>query len=108
MNQLVPLTAEAHVPSAGRVRAAFIVALVADLLQIGLFPLFIEGALSPLDAALDVTVGATLIWLLGFHWAFVPGFIAEALPVADLVPTWTGAVLLASRARAVPRLADGK
>jgi hypothetical protein len=35
--------------------------------------------------------------LLGWHWAFVPSFLAELVPGLDLVPTWTLAVLIATR-----------
>jgi len=40
-----------------------------------------------------------LSWLVGFHWAFLPTFIAELLPFVDLVPSWTLAVWLATRTR---------
>ena len=33
-------------------------------------------------------------WLLGFHWAFLPAAVAEVVPVVDLAPTWTAAVLI--------------
>ena len=53
--------------------------------------------LSPLDTALDVVVGAILIKLLGWHWAFLPTFAAELVPGLDLLPTWTAAVFFATR-----------
>jgi len=81
----------------GRVRAARILAIAADAIQIGGFPLFGEGFASPYNDALDVAVGGLLIWLVGFHWAFLPSFLIELVPGVDLVPTWTGAVLLATR-----------
>jgi hypothetical protein len=37
-------------------RAAMVLAMVADAVQIVVFPLFVEGALSPLDDILDVIV----------------------------------------------------
>jgi len=37
--------------------------------------------------------------LLGWHVAFLPAFVVELLPVADLFPTWTIAVLYVTRAR---------
>jgi hypothetical protein len=55
------------------------------------------GAASPVNDALDVAVGAILIRLLGWHWAFLPAFLAELVPGVDLVPTWTAAVFLATR-----------
>ncbi|HVW27761.1 MAG TPA: hypothetical protein VHC69_20490 [Polyangiaceae bacterium] len=69
------------------------VAFAADALQMVLFPLFAGGVPEGADAVLDVGVGAVLCWLCGFHVAFLPTFIAEALPTADLFPTWTLAVL---------------
>ena len=60
-------------------------------------PLFAEGGLSPLDTGLDVIVGAILIKLLGWHWAFLPTFAAELVPGLDLFPTWTAAVFFATR-----------
>ena len=78
-------------------RLAWIVALAADALQITVFPMFAEGGISPADTALDVLVGALLIRLLGWHWAFLPTFAAELLPGFDLFPTWTTAVFFVTR-----------
>ena len=80
-----------------RVVAARAIAVIADAVQLGLFPLFSEGALSPANDVLDVAVAATMVALVGWHWSFVPAFVVELVPVFDLVPTWTGAVLLATR-----------
>ncbi len=68
------------------------VAIMADALQIVVFPLFIEGALSPADDVLDLAVAAVLVRLLGWHWEFLPAFAAELVPGVDLVPFWTLAV----------------
>lgn len=78
-------------------RLAWMVALAADAVQIAVFPLFAEGALSPADTVLDVLVGSLLIRLLGWHWAFLPTFAAELLPGFDLFPTWTAAVFFVTR-----------
>lgn len=75
-----------------RLRAAMIVAIVADALQIIVFPMFVEGALSPADDALDLGVGAVLVYLLGWHWEFLPSFLTKLVPGVDLVPLWTMAV----------------
>src|SRR5437870_11215040 len=80
-----------------RFRAAMILAMAADALQIFVFPLFAEGALSPADDALDVAVAAVLVHLLGWHWEFLPAFAAELVPGVDLVPFWTLAVVRAYR-----------
>jgi hypothetical protein len=75
-----------------RFRAAMILAVAADALQMFVFPLFVEGAFSPADDVLDVVVAAGLVHLLGWHWEFLPTFFAELVPGVDLVPFWTLAV----------------
>jgi hypothetical protein len=77
----------------GRIRAARAIALVADLAQIAVFPAFSEGAFSPVNDVLDVGVAIALSTLLGWHWAFLPSLVAEAIPMWNLIPTWTAAVL---------------
>ncbi|HEX4339752.1 MAG TPA: hypothetical protein VH062_27780 [Polyangiaceae bacterium] len=84
------------------------IALAADALQIVLFPLFAGGVPEGADAALDVAVGAALCWLCGFHAAFLPTFIGEALPTVDLFPTWTLAVLFVTRKGGAPELPGTK
>lgn len=84
--------ASARTPS--RVRAARLVALGADALQIAVAPLFGEGFASPFNDALDLIIAAALIRLLGFHWALLPTLAAEGVPALDLAPTWTATVWL--------------
>jgi hypothetical protein len=69
-----------------------VLAILADALQIVIFPLFVEGAESPADDILDFGVGALLVQLLGWHWEFLPSFLGKLLPGVDLVPFWTMAV----------------
>ena len=76
-----------------RFQAAMILAMAADAVQIFVFPLFAEGALSPADDVLDISVAVVLIHLLGWHWEFLPAFAAELVPGVDLVPFWTIAVI---------------
>ena len=64
--------------------AAMALAIVADALQIVVFPLFVEGALSPADDVLDFGIAALLIRLLGGHWEFLPSFLAKLVPGVDL------------------------
>lgn len=85
-----------------RVFAARAIAIAADFLQIVVFPLFSEGGMSPADAALDVAVAGALSALVGWHWAFLPSFVAELVPFVDLVPTWTVAVFIVTRPRPHP------
>ncbi len=75
-----------------RFRAAMILGVAADAIQIFAIPLFGEGALSPMDDILDLAVAAVLVRLLGWHWEFLPAFAAELVPGVDLVPFWTLAV----------------
>jgi len=75
-----------------RFRIALILAIVADVVQIALLPMFVEGAASPADDALDAGVGIALIALLGWNWEFAPSFIGKLVPGADLIPLWTLAV----------------
>jgi hypothetical protein len=80
-----------------RVKAARAVAVIADAVQLGLLPLFVGGWVSPLNDALDVAVAIAMVVLVGWHWAFLPAFVAELVPIWGLVPTWTAAVLIATR-----------
>ena len=75
-----------------RFKAAMVLAIIADALQIIVFPLFVEGALSPADDILDFGMAAVLVQLLGWHWEFLPSFLGKLVPGADLVPFWTLAV----------------
>ncbi|HET7207206.1 MAG TPA: hypothetical protein VFI95_11580 [Terriglobales bacterium] len=75
-----------------RFRLAMILALAADAVQVLVFPLFAEGALSPADDVLDLVIAAILVHLLGWHWEFLPAFFAELVPGIDFVPFWTMAV----------------
>jgi hypothetical protein len=73
-----------------RVTTAYVAAVVTDGLQLLAGPL---GWLA-FDQALDA-VAAVLMWrLLGFHPLLLPTFVIEFLPVADMLPTWTGCVAL--------------
>ena len=76
-----------------RLRVVLILAMAADALPMFGFPLFAEGALSPADDVLDLAVAAVLVNLLGWHWEFLPAFLAELVPGVDLVPFWTMAVI---------------
>lgn len=77
---------------APRMRAALILAIVADLVQMIAFPLFLEGAASPVDDILDVAVASALGLLLGWHWEFLPSFAGKLIPGVDIAPLWTVAV----------------
>ncbi len=71
--------------------------MLADGLQILVFPAFMPGVLNPLNGVFDLAIGAVMIALVGWHIAFLPTFVAELLPFVDLVPSWTLAVLIVTR-----------
>jgi hypothetical protein len=73
-------------------RAALALAIAADLLQIAIFPMFIEGAASPADDLLDLGMAGAMSFLLGWHWEFLPSFVGKLVPGVDFVPLWTMAV----------------
>jgi hypothetical protein len=75
-----------------RFRTAMVLAVIADALQLVVFPVFVEGAISPADDILDLGIAAAMINLLGWHWEFLPSFLAKLVPGVDLIPFWTLAV----------------
>lgn len=81
-----------------RILAARVIAVAVDLAQYALLP----ATLTPLNDVIDVVTAIVMIWLVGWHWAFLPTFLAELLPVVDLVPTWTLAVMFATRDQGGP------
>ncbi len=73
-----------------RVRLAYAVAATTDVLQLILGPFGWAFA----DELLDLAA-MTLTWrLIGFHPLLLPTFALELLPVADMLPTWTGCVAI--------------
>ena len=82
--------------SSGKVAAAFTVAVLADCIQLPVNVLMLTGVLAVPSKAFDifvdmVTFGITAT-LLGFHWVLLPTAFAEAIPLLDAFPTWTGCV----------------
>jgi len=80
------------ISSGPRFRTAMVLAILADALQVAVFPLFVAGAASPADDILDFAIGAVMVNLLGWHWEFLPSFLAKLVPGVDLFPFWTMAV----------------
>lgn len=83
-------------------RLAWLVAIAVDAIQAVAFPIFVEGALSPANAVLDVVAALLLTRLLGWHWAFLPSLAVELIPGADMFPTWTAAVWYVTRRQVHP------
>lgn len=82
-----------------RTKAAWLLAIVADVMQVVLLPAFGEGFLSPAMDALDIAVAVGMVVLLGWHLAFLPTAIAEVIPALNIFPTWTAAVFFVTRSR---------
>jgi hypothetical protein len=78
---------------------AFIVAICADAIEIGFGFFFAEGFASPVNDVMDVIVCIVLTVMLGWHIAFVPSFLVKLIPMGDFAPTWTIAVIIATRGR---------
>jgi hypothetical protein len=77
------------------IRTAYAVAVAVDVAQFLLGPFGWVGVDEVLDAAAMVAVTR----LLGFHPLFLPTFVLEFVPFTDMLPTWTGCVMLVVRAR---------
>lgn len=91
-----------------RLKAALALAILADIVQMVVFPVVIEGAASPADDILDLCVGGALTFLLGWHWEFLPSFAGKLLPGVDLAPLWTLAVANVYRkSKALPAAREG-
>ena len=73
-----------------RIRAAYGTAIAVDVLQLALGPFGWVFA----DEILDVVAMLVMSRLIGFHPLLLPTFVIELVPVADLLPTWTGCVAL--------------
>lgn len=71
-----------------RIVLALAVALAADALQIALLPVAWTFA----QSAVDVVAMILTMALIGFHLLLLPTFVVEFIPVADMLPTWTGCV----------------
>ncbi|HEY6572641.1 MAG TPA: hypothetical protein VI198_04915 [Candidatus Eisenbacteria bacterium] len=84
-------------PSLRRIWIARLLAIAADAMQIVFLPFFGIGFISPVMDVLDVAVAIALTALVGWHWGFLPTFVAEIIPGVGLVPTWTLATFLATR-----------
>ena len=80
-----------------RIRVAWAIALAVDAIQV---PADFSGPAGwLLGAGLDLVTMIVMWALLGFHWAFLPSFVTEAVPWLNLPPLWTLAVALATRGR---------
>ena len=84
-----------------RIWFAFAVAAVTDSVQLFLGPL----GWFFLDEGLDIIAMILTSTSIGFHMLLLPTFVIELVPVADMLPTWTGctAAVVMLRKRAQPQ-----
>ena len=87
-----PAPSEIRILPGPRMKSALLLAILADVVQLFLLPAFVEGAASPADDILDLSMAGILAWLLGWHWEFLPSFAGKLIPGVDMVPLWTLAV----------------
>ena len=71
-----------------RIGLAFVVAAVTDGVQMMLGPV----GWAFVDEALDLVAMLVTCATLGFHVLLLPTFVIELVPIADMLPTWTGCV----------------
>jgi hypothetical protein len=85
-----------------RIWFAFAVAVFTDAAQLLLGPL----GWAFIDEALDVVAMILTSASIGFHMLLLPTFVIELVPLADMLPTWTGCtaavVMLKKRAQSQP------
>jgi len=79
-------------PTRRQKRIALAVAGAADLIQLALAPLFVEGGFSPFDVALDVATAVALFGVLGWRWRTALALGLELVPGVALFPSWTAVV----------------
>jgi hypothetical protein len=85
-----------------RKKVALAIAALADAIQLGLFPAFVEGALSIPDDALDGIVAVLLLVTLGWRWRLVAALALELVPGVALFPSWTAFVATLPAGAAAP------
>ena len=103
---MLPVPRPTATVSRGRKRIALAIAALADAVQIGLFPVFSEGALSIPDDVLDAVVALLLVITLGWNWRLSVALAAELVPGLALFPTWTAFVLMVRSEEPVATLPD--
>jgi hypothetical protein len=85
-----------------RIWCAYLAAVLTDTVQLIFGPL----GWAVIDQGLDVVAMVITCRALGFHPLLLPTFVLEFIPMADMLPTWTGCtaavVLLRKKAQAIP------
>jgi hypothetical protein len=86
--------------AAWRVWLARGIAVAADAAQLALAAAYPADYL--LGDIIDLPVAAALTLLVGWHLAFIPSFLIKLVPIADLAPTWTVAIAIATWPKKIP------
>jgi hypothetical protein len=66
-----------------RLAIAFLVAATSDVVS------FWTELVPPIQWAVDLVTALLLFMALGWRWALLPGFVAEAIPGVAAFPVWT-------------------
>lgn len=82
------------------------IAFASDLIQVALFPSVVEGALSPVDWAIDSITALLLVLVVGWNWRLALAFAVELVPGIDLFPTWGAMMLTITAGSAEPPALD--
>jgi hypothetical protein len=75
-----------------RKKIALAIAAIADAIQIGGWPAFMQGAVSIPDDVLDAVMVIGLTLILGFRWRLMISLALELIPFVTLFPSWTAVV----------------
>jgi hypothetical protein len=70
------------------------IAVAADVVQVVLIPNYALDYI--VGDVVDVIAAGLLTLLVGWRLAFIPSFLIRLIPVADLAPTWTIAIAIAT------------
>lgn len=89
-----------------RKKIALVLAGIADAIQIGGWPAFMQGAASIPDDALDAGIVVLLTLVLGFRWRLLISLALELIPFVTLFPSWTAVVLSLPTVPVEPRVID--
>jgi hypothetical protein len=66
-----------------RLAMAFLIAATSDVVS------FWTEWVPPVQWAVDLVTALLLFMVLGWRWALLPGFVAEAIPGVAAFPVWT-------------------
>jgi hypothetical protein len=66
-----------------RLALAFLVAAASDIVS------YSTVFVPPVQWAVDLATALLLFMFLGWQWALLPGFVAEAIPGVTAFPVWT-------------------